>query len=162
MVYFTWHRFNFAAALLFRAAPTERRPVLVMPDGLASRALTHESSTWLGFDSFVFHRRAPRSPRQQIIDFVRATGRPILNLPDAGGPYLRVKPGIVEIAVACDAVLQPFIVRSRGVAVVGRTLQHVVPLPFCSLEALPGEPIDPAAATVDRCQRSLDELFVGA
>lgn len=158
VIYLAWHRFNYAAAFVMRELPAAWRPTLIMHDGLASRALTHESSAWLGFDAFVFRRRAGASPREQITDFVRGSGRHIFNLPDSGGPYGRMKPGIVEVARACDAVLQPLAIRARGALSLGRSLRHVVPLPFGSLEAIPGEPLDGRSATPDDCQAALDRL----
>lgn len=158
VIYLAWHRFNYAAAFVIRELPEEWRPALIMHDGLASRALTHESSTWLGLDAFVFRRRSPVSPRDQIVDFVRRTRRHVFNLPDSGGPYGRMKPGIVEIARECDAILQPIAIQTRGTLTLGRTLRHVVPLPFCTLEAIAGDPLDGRTATAADCQCALDAL----
>ena len=157
LVFLSWHRFNFAATAALRALPPRIRPTLVMHDGVASRAITHESSAWLGFDTFVFRRRSPVSPRQQIIDYVRATGRSIVNLPDSGGPYGVMKPGILEVARACDARIVPFAVAAHPSLTLGRTLRHVVPLPFARVTLCCGAPLD-AGATVDECQRAIDRL----
>ena len=119
LVFVTWHRFNFAATAALRALPP-RAPTLVMHDGVASRALTHEASAWLGFETFVFHRRSPVPPRAQLVDYVRATGRSIVNLPDSGGPYGVMKPGILEVARACDALVVPFVVAAQPALTLGR------------------------------------------
>ncbi len=89
---------------------------------------------------------------------MRGSGRHIFNLPDSGGPYGRMKPGIVEVAKACDAILQPVGIHARRTLTFGRTLRHVVPLPFCSLEAVAGRPLDARDATVEACQSALDAL----
>ena len=112
---------------------------------------------WLGFEAFVFRRRSTVTPRQQIADYVRTTGRPILNLPDSGGPYGVMKPGILEVARACNARIVPFQVTARPTVSVGRTLKHVIPLPYCRIEVRRGAPLD-GTATVDECQRALDAL----
>lgn len=157
LVYVTWHRFNYVATPIFLSLPPEERPTLIMHDGLASRALTHRSSAWAGFETFAYRRRSRVSPREQIIAYVRSTGRPILNLPDSGGPYGVVKPGILEIARACDALLVPFHVTATSSITVGKKLRHVMPLPFGRIEVRRGTLLD-ADATVDDCQRALDAL----
>ena len=158
LVWLTWHRFNFAATPAMRALPPALRPTLVMHDGLASRALTHEASVWLGFHTFVFRRRSPVSPRTQLVDYVRATGRPLLNLPDSGGPYGRMKPGILEVAAACDALLVPFVVDVRPSLSLGRRLRHVIPLPFATITLRRAAPLDAPSATVADCEQALASL----
>ena len=158
LVWLAWHRFNFAATAALRALPAALRPTLVMHDGLASRALTHEASAWLGFETFVFRRRSSVSPRAQLIDYMRATGRSIVNLPDSGGPYGVMKPGVLEVARACDALVVPFAVDARPSLTLGRRLRHVVPLPWARVTLRRGEPLAAADATVEDCQRALDRL----
>jgi len=157
VVYVAWHRYNLALTPPLARLPPGLRPTLVMHDGLASRGLTHEASAWLGFETFVFRRRSPVSPRDQIAAYVRSSGRSIVVLPDAGGPYGRVKPGVLRVAADCGAWVQPFVPRVRGAVVVGRTLRHVVPLPACSIEVVWGDPLAPGA-TAEACQRGLDAL----
>jgi hypothetical protein len=156
LLWLTWHRFNFAATAALRALPASIRPTLVMHDGLASRALTHEASVWLGFETFVFRRRSEVAPRAQLVDYVRRSGRSIVNLPDSGGPYGVMKPGILEVARACDALIVPFVVDAQPALALGRRLRHVVPLPFARVTLRRGAPL--ADATVDDCQRALDAL----
>lgn len=157
LVWLTWHRFNLAATAALRALPPAIRPTLVMHDGAASRALTHEASAWLGFETFVFRRRSPVPPRTQLTDYVRRSGRSIVNLPDSGGPYGAMKPGILEVVRACDALVVPFVVDVRPSLTLGRRLRHVVPLPFARVTLRRGAPLD-ASAGVDDCQRALDAL----
>jgi hypothetical protein len=157
IVYLTWHRFNFASTPALALLPDEARPSLVMHDGLASRALTHDASRWFGFETFVFRRRSPVSPRTQIADYVRTAGRSIVVLPDSGGPYGRVKPGMMQVAAECGAWMQPFVVRARGAVVIGRATRHVVPLPRATLELCWGDPLPPGA-TVQQCQHAMDAL----
>ena len=156
LVFISWHRFNFAATAALRALPARIRPTLVMHDGAASRAITHESSAWLGFHTFVFRRRSTVPPRQQLIEYVRATGRSIVNLPDSGGPYGVMKPGILEVARACGALVVPFAVAAYPSLTLGRRLRHVVPLPFARVTLRCGPPL--ADPTVEECQRAIDSL----
>ncbi|MGZ3441287.1 MAG: hypothetical protein ACXVDD_17325 [Polyangia bacterium] len=156
LVWLSWHRYNFAATAALRALPAAIRPTLVMHDGVASRALTHEASAWLGFETFVFRRRSDVAPRAQLIDYMRRSGRSIVNLPDSGGPYGIMKPGILEVARACDALVVPFVVDAHPALALGRTLRHVVPLPFARVTLRRTPPL--ADATVDDCQRALDAL----
>jgi hypothetical protein len=157
VVFLSWHRTNYASTPALRRLPEGVRPTLVMHDGLASRALTHQSSAWLGFETFVYRRRSPVSPREQIATYVRESGCSVVVLPDAGGPYGRVKPGMLRVAAQCGAWLQPFGVRVRGAVVVGGPLRHVVPLPGASIRLRWGEPLAPGT-TVEQCQAAMDAL----
>jgi lysophospholipid acyltransferase (LPLAT)-like uncharacterized protein len=157
LIYMTWHRLNYACMPVFLSLPPEARPTLIMHDGVASRAFSHRSTVWMGFESFVFRRNSNASPREQIAAYIRSTGRPILNLPDSGGPYGVVKPGILEVARACDARLVPFQVTAKPALSVGKKLQHVIPLPYCRIDVRRGVPLS-GHSSVDDCQRALDAL----
>jgi hypothetical protein len=50
----------------------------------------------------------------------------------------------------------PFAVAAHPSLTLGRTLRHVVPLPFARVTLCCGAPLD-AGATVDECQRAIDE-----
>lgn len=157
LIYITWHRLNFLSTPVLLSLPAEHRPTLLMHDGVASRAFSHHCTRWMGFEAFVFRLRSSVSPREQIASYVRSTGRPILNLPDSGGPYGVVKPGILEVAKACNARLVPFQVTASRALSVGSKLRHQVPLPGSRLDVRRGAPLD-SDATRDECQRALDAL----
>jgi hypothetical protein len=157
IAYVAWHRYNFASTHALAQLPDRLRPTLVMHDGLTSRALTHEASAWFGFETFVFRRRSPVPPRAQIVDYVRASGRSIAILPDAGGPYGRVKPGMMQVAAEAGAWVQPFVVHVDRALVLGRRLRHVVPLPRAHVELRWGEPLPPDAGAA-ACQAALEAL----
>jgi hypothetical protein len=72
-----------------------------------------------------------------------------------------MKPGAIEIAAATGAALVPFTVRAVGTATLGHTLRHVVPLPGCRLSVVFGATLEPRDASVDDCQRALDDLERG-
>lgn len=161
-VIYTWHRFNFLAALALRSLPEAERPALLMHDGLASRALTHESSTWLGYEVFVFARRSKTPVREQIAQYLRHSNRDLLMLPDAGGPYGKMKPGIIEIARSVSASLVPLALHATRAVEVGATLRHVVPLPFCEFVLSAGAELRGDALDVERCQAALEACFARA
>ena len=156
-IYMTWHRMNYVSVLMFHALPQDSRPTIIAHDGIASRAFTHQSSEWLGYDVFVFHRRSPVSPRDQIARYITETGRPILNLTDSGGPYGVVKSGILEVARATNALIIPFCVSSTPSMTVGRKLRHMLPVPFARVDVRRGPALD-GNATRDDCQAALDAL----
>jgi lysophospholipid acyltransferase (LPLAT)-like uncharacterized protein len=157
LIYITWHRLNYVCMPMLLTLPPEKRPTIIAHDGVASRAFSHQSASWMGFDVFVFRRRSKVSAREQIADYIRATGRPILNLPDSGGPYGIMKPGILEVARACGAQIVPFQVEAKRSLSVGRALKHVIPLPFSRIDVRRGAALD-GTATRDDCQRALDSL----
>jgi lysophospholipid acyltransferase (LPLAT)-like uncharacterized protein len=158
LIWICWHRYNFACTPAMRALPEPLRPTLVMHDGAASRAFTHRSSGWLGFRAFAFRKKSPVPPRVQLIDYVKKSGRPLLNLPDSGGPYGTMKPGILEVARAVDALLVPFAIAASASLSLGRSLRHLVPAPFATLELRRAAPLEARHATLEDCQRALDSL----
>jgi lysophospholipid acyltransferase (LPLAT)-like uncharacterized protein len=157
-IYIAWHRYNYLLVHLMKRWPAERRPTLIMHDGIASRALTHESSVWMGFTTFVYSRRSSTSPRQQIIDYMKQSGASILLLPDAGGPYGVVKPGVVELSAATGASVTPVGVRSEGTLKFGKTLQHELPWSGSTLESEVGPTLAPEEVNQARCQQELEAL----
>ena len=128
-------------------------------DGFLSR-LNSRASTWLGVDMLEYERHGPVAPRQQIVDFVRDTGRSIIVFPDAGGPYRQLKPGLISIARQTGAALVPVALKATPSVVVGSTMRHRVPTPFAKLEARWGTPVpetEASAATVEAALHVLDE-----
>lgn len=157
IVYVTWHRLNYVSVPALMALPREERPTIIAHDGVASRAFSHHSAEWMGFEVFVFRRRSKVPPREQIAQYMRSSRRPILNLPDSGGPYGVVKPGILEVARACDALVVPFVVDAQRAVSIGKTLEHVLPLPFGRFDVRRGPALDGNASSGD-LQSALDAL----
>ena len=79
-------------------------------------------------------------------------------LPDAGGPYGAVKPGVIEIATGTGATVTPLAVHCKGTVELGRQLQHELPWPGCTLKLQAGAPIPASEVNLARCKASLDEL----
>jgi lysophospholipid acyltransferase (LPLAT)-like uncharacterized protein len=132
-------------------------PTGIGHDGLLSR-MVQQTSAWFGFRIWVYRRKSPIKPKQQLIDMIRSRRCNIGLFADAGGPYGRVKPGLPEMARATDAWLVPLVVRGRPIVMLKRPWRYGFPLPFCRLVAHWGDPIDGRDATVDACQRALEEL----
>jgi len=120
--------------------------------------MLQRATAWLGFRLWIYRRKSPIRPKQQIIDMVMARGCNIGLFADAGGPYGQVKPGLPEIARATNAWLVPLVVRGRPVVTFKRPRRYIFPLPFCTLEANHAAPIDGRDATVEICQIALDLL----
>jgi hypothetical protein len=158
ILYVAWHRYNYVLSQVLRSLPEAARPTLIMHDGLASRALTHESGVWSGFTIFVFARKSTRSPREQIADYIKQTGASILLLPDAGGPYRIAKPVIVELSRLTGAPVIPLGVRHRGACILGQKLQQVLPIPGSCLALRAGPLVPMEEVTLLRCQHELAEL----
>jgi hypothetical protein len=154
----SWHRYNYVLAAALLHLPEELRPSLLMHDGLASRALTHESSVWAGFEVLAYRRRSAVPPRTQIIEYLRSSHRNLLMLPDAGGPYGKAKPGVVEIARAAEALVLPLSAQVDRAWVLGSSLSHVVPKPGARARILVGELLEGSALRVEDCQEALDRL----
>ena len=72
-----------------------------------------------------------------------------------------MKPGILEVARACDAGVEPFPIDARPSLKLGRTLRQVVPLPFARITLRHAPPVAAATTQAEDCQRSLDALCNG-
>lgn len=77
---------------------------------------------------------------------------------DSGGPYGRVKKGLLDIAQASGSLLVPLIFRGHRVVRLRRPVTHYVPLPFCSLVVHDGEPLDAQRIGITECQEAMDRL----
>lgn len=157
LVFYSWHAYEPLMLCAFRDVPPTMMPTGIGHDGVLSRML-QQAGAWLGFRLWIYRRKSPIRPKQQIIDMVRARGCNIGLFADAGGPYGRVKPGLPEIARATDAWIVPLVVSGRPILKFTRPWQYRFPLPFCALTACHGAPVDGHVATVDVCQEALDRL----
>ena len=157
IIFYSWHAYEPVTLCAFRDVPPDIMPTGIGHDGLLSRML-QQTTAWLGFRLWIYRRKSPIRPKQQIIDMVRARGCNIGLFADAGGPYGRVKPGLPEIAQATDAWLVPLIVRGRPAVTLKRPRRYMFPLPWCTLQANHAAPLDGRDATVEGCQMALDAL----
>ena len=157
LIYYSWHGNSWPSFIAFRSLPRALRPTAVAHDGAVSR-VNARSGAWTGIDMLIFQRHAVASPREQIVAYVEKNRRHLMLFPDSGGPYRRLKPGMLEIASELDAALVPFMVRARPEITLGRTMRHLLPLPFGDLELRYATPFAAAEATIERCERSLAVL----
>jgi lysophospholipid acyltransferase (LPLAT)-like uncharacterized protein len=157
LIFYSWHAYEPVAMCAFRDVSFDFMPTVIGHDGLLSR-MVQQASARLGYRMWVYRRASPVPPRQQIIEMVKDRRCNIGLFADSGGPYGRVKPGLPEIARATGAWLVPLVVRGRPVITIKRPCHFVFPLPFCSLTARIGEPIDGREATIDLCEEALDNL----
>jgi lysophospholipid acyltransferase (LPLAT)-like uncharacterized protein len=157
LFFYGWHSNGTASFVAFRCAPAAIKPVPIGHDGYASR-LMHMAGSWHGHDVLVYRRRADIAARDQIIAFLTETRRSVLLFPDSGGPYWKLKPGLLDIARAGNAWLVPFDLGLRPPTWVGGAMKHLVPLPFARIEIFTGEPIDSRGATLEECQEALESL----
>jgi lysophospholipid acyltransferase (LPLAT)-like uncharacterized protein len=157
IVYYAWHAYEPVALLGFRDVPEILRPIGIGHDGLASRMLQRTGAR-LGYHLWIYRRRSLVRPRDQIVELMRTRGCNIGLFTDAGGPYGRVKPGLVHIAAATNALVVPLVARGKPLLRVRRPWRHGVPLPYCRVVVHHGPPLDGARTTLDQYQRALDEL----
>jgi lysophospholipid acyltransferase (LPLAT)-like uncharacterized protein len=157
LIFYSWHAYEPITICAFRDVPPELRPTGIGHDGVLSRML-QQATAWFGYRLWVYRRKSPIRPKQQIIDMVRNRGCNIGLFADAGGPYGRVKPGLPEIARETNAWLVPLIVRARPAIMVRWPRRYGFPVPFAALRAHHGEPIDGMEATVELCQSSLEAV----
>jgi len=157
IIYMGWHAYSWCSYLVFRELPAALRPTSIAHDGVASR-FNSRCGSWLGLDTLVYQRHAPTPPRQQIVDYALEYRRHLVLFPDSGGPYRVLKPGVVAVARAIDALVVPFAIRSRRAIRLGRDLRHLLPLPTSRLELVCGEPLAGSDVEERRCSQVLREL----
>jgi len=156
-ILYTWHAYELFTLCATRTLPPAMRLTGIGHDGLKSRML-QRTMAWYGGRIWVYRRRSPVGPREQIVEMVRREGAPIVIVADAGGPYGQVKPGLAELARDTAAFLVPFALSGRGVVWISRPVRQGIPVPFARLDAVRGEPRDGTHASVSECQRWLTEV----
>lgn len=157
LIYYTWHAYSWWFISAVMALPAKDRPVGISNDGIMSR-MNSGSSTWFGVDMVEFRRHAADAPREQIARFVDESGRSIMIFPDAGGPYRRIKPGLITIARATGSGIVPVVLDVRPRVPFGFRMKHLLPVPFARLRVRLGEPIDPVDVTPASLAAELETL----
>jgi len=158
IICFAWHAYELNSFCAFRDFPRDLVPLVIGHDGLLSRAL-HQSASWYRFHVWAYRRRSPVQPKAQIINLLKAE-RPVVGVfPDSGGPDGHVRPGFLEVARAAEALLVPMTWHARPVlAVRAAPRRYCFPVPFSSIRACYGQPIDGVHATGDDCRSALEAL----
>jgi len=155
---FAWHAYELNSFCAFRDFPRNLVPLAIGHDGPLSRAL-QQSASWYGFPVWVYRRRSRIQPKAQIINLLKAE-RPVIGVfPDSGGHDGNVRPGFLEVARAAEALLVPMTWHARPVLTVRPApRRYCLPVPFSSILACYGQPIDGAHATADDCRAALEVL----
>ncbi len=157
LIFYTWHAYSWWFISAVMALPAKDRPTGISNDGVMSR-MNSGSSTWFGVDMVEFKKVSAEAPREQIANFVNETGRSIMIFPDAGGPYRRIKPGLIAIARATQSRIVPVVLDVRPRIPFGFRMKHLLPVPFARLRVLLGEPVDPLNVTPASLASELENL----
>jgi lysophospholipid acyltransferase (LPLAT)-like uncharacterized protein len=157
LIYYTWHAYTWLSVVAFRDFPGWAVPAIVAHDGWRSR-VNQRAYAWFGFPVWVYGRHSSTTPRKQVADALVNHGGHLALAADSGGPYGRVKKGLLDIAQASGSLLVPLTFRARRVVRLRRPVTHYVPLPFCSLVVHDGEPLDAQRVGITECQEAMDRL----
>jgi lysophospholipid acyltransferase (LPLAT)-like uncharacterized protein len=159
VVLYCWHAYELPVLCVVYRLPSDVRPVGIGHDGVLSR-IFQRAVAWMGIPVWVYRRRSTVRPGQQIIDMIQDSPEPpILGLvPDAGGPYGRIKPGILRIAQATGAHLVPVAVRTDRVFLQKRPAPYLLPLPFSEISVHYGAPLDGATASMEDARKALEAV----
>ena len=161
LIYYSWHAYSALGVYSFLDGPRELMPILIGHDGFNSQ-LVQRCMAWFGWHVWFYRRHSSVRRRQQIIDLVRTRGCHIALMADGGGPYGRVKSGLVDVAEATNSLLVPFVLTGRRILRLERPRRYRVPFPFSQLTFHHGEPLDGRATSREQCQHALDTLESGA
>lgn len=157
VITYGWHAYELLTWLSFKIFPPELMPIAIGHDGFLSRAL-HRPSCWYGFPVWAYRRKSSLRPKEQLTEFMR-NEQPIIGLfADAGGPDGQVKQGLVDLAQATESWMVPMAMRTtRGLAL-GSRQRYLIPLPFSTVTAFHGAPLDGRWITRQQCQAALENL----
>lgn len=157
VIAYGWHAYELLTWLAIKIFPPELMPVAIAHDGFLSRTL-HRPSSWYGFPVWVYRRKSSLRPKEQLIEFMR-NERPIIGLfADAGGPDGQVRQGLVDLAQATESWMVPFAMRTSPGLAVGSRQRYFIPLPFSTVTAFHGAPLDGRWITRQQCQAGLENL----
>jgi lysophospholipid acyltransferase (LPLAT)-like uncharacterized protein len=157
VILYTWHQNTFLTLLLAMQVASCRRSIGLTNDRLASLLVTLPA-TFFGYRMFVFTLRNKENRVHQVSECFKH-GNPMLMMADGGGPFFKLKPGLLKTAAASQAQLVPVAFRlTRGVEL-GKTRRHRWPAPFSTVDCLVGAPVDYSGGDgLLNCQRGLEEL----
>jgi lysophospholipid acyltransferase (LPLAT)-like uncharacterized protein len=157
LIYYTWHAYTWLSVAAFKGFPGAVVPAILAHDGWRSRA-NQRAYAWFGFPVWVYSQHSSTRPKDQIADALVTRGGHLALAADSGGPYGRVKQGLLDIAQASGSLLVPLLFRGRRVVRLRRPVTHYIPLPFCSLVVHDGEPLDARRVDITQCQEAMDRL----
>jgi len=139
VVFFTWHRNNWIYCGLTLSAARFKFTRLIGNDKWIS--LAHGlAGALLGFRFFFFRLGSKNTRIDQIARYVKE-GNSVMLLPDSGGPYGKIKRGLVKVALTSDALLVPVSFECDRKIVLGRTLRQWIMLPWTTIKVTVGDPI---------------------
>ena len=166
-----WHEYNLVAAIAALRMRRHRQHV----------SFSTQTFRGMVMDAFLAALDAGSVPLPAEKDRAGATrltlemarlgsaGASVVISPDGPvGPYRRAKPGALIVARESGLPLQPWAVVARpAIRLSRRWDRHVVPLPFCRLAVVEGEPItvgprQPLRPLLARLQAGLDEVATRA
>lgn len=157
VICYSWHAYELLSCFSFKFFPQELMPTAIAHDGLLSRAL-HRVGIWYGFQVYAYRHNSPVRPKEQLIKFL-LDERPVIGLfADAGGPDGEVRQGLVDLAQATESWMVPMTMRAKPALVVGSRQRYFIPLPFSSVTAFHGKPLDGCCITRQQCQATLERL----
>jgi hypothetical protein len=157
IICYGWHAYELLCWLSFKVFPPEMIPTVIAHDGLLSRAL-HRASTWYGFPVYAFRRNSPVRPKDQLIEFLRKECPVTGVFADAGGPDRQIRQGLVDLAQASESWMVPMAMRTKPGLLVGSRQRYFIPLPFSTVTAFHGTPLDGSFITRQQCKAALDTL----
>ena len=157
IICYAWHKYELIGTCVFRDFPQDIIPIAISHDGFWSRAL-QQIGVWFGLPVWVYRRRSPVKPKDQLINLLKRE-RPIIGLfPDSGGPDGLIRSGFVDVAQAAGALLIPMAWHARPVLTLRFPRRYCFPIPFSRVIAYYGQPIDGTYLTNNNCRKALEEF----
>jgi lysophospholipid acyltransferase (LPLAT)-like uncharacterized protein len=128
----------------------------VCHDGFLSM-MAQRTGLWSGAQVVRFALRDPTRPSAQIVNAMRANSLHLGIATDSGGPYGKVKPGLISMARELDARLVPIAMHVARVPRLGKVMRHELPVPFMGVTVEVGAPL-PKNADLAQAQDALELL----
>jgi len=166
-----WHEYNLVvAATAFRTRRIQHHvsfSTQTFRGEVMTSMLAHLDSGSVPLPAEGRRAEAARLSRE-LARIGRDGSSPVVSPDGPVGPYRRAKPGALIVARESGLPLQPWAIAVRpSFRLRGRWDRHIVPLPFCRLHIVQGEPIqvgarEPLRPLLARLQRAMDEVSARA
>lgn len=160
-IFFAWHKDFFLDWFLARKCPELSGIRGVTQDGFAALALAMPSA-FRGLPVFIFTLKNRKNRISQLSEIFNTSETPIVIHPDSGGPFLKVKPGLLKLAAATHASLIPLAFRCSPRISIGKHLNHQLPVPTSVIKFALGNPISfdgrDEVTTLRDCGAALETL----
>lgn len=125
--------------------------------------------SYFGYRVYCFFLNGILTPTEQLAEPL-LNNRALAIAPDSGGPYLKLKPGIIRLTQLTGAQLLPVVAHSDSDVMLSHRMHHRFPRLGSKIHCLIGKPVDLLEGTdqeslrlnIERCEQALHLLALSS